>query len=202
MELSRAASDLLGPTESRVLASLARLADPVSGRQLARLAEADPSTVYRYLQRLREIGLVRASENPSATLYRLNRAHVYWAPLEAILASPARIEERIAELVQQQLGSSARVAAFGSTVAGTATARSDYDLLVIPDDDVTAADRAQLVSDLGTLIEDMTGNEAQVIDLSPSELHQLTKAGAPIAVEWKKHARPLDGRGRLEWTTA
>ncbi len=198
MELSFIGSDLFGPTESRVLAALARLADPVSGRQLTKLAGVDSNaSVQRYLAKLRSMGLVLATETPSAIFYRLNREHVYWQPIEDILASPARIDEAIIRLVRDRLGAHARVAVFGSVAEGTADAESDYDLLLVVDDWVPSALRTGTAAALAELVERLTGNECQVVDVSETELRDLVAHDSPLAREWQKYARPIDGRGRI-----
>ena len=198
MELSHIGSDLLGVTESKVLAALSRLADPVSGRHLAKLAGAKSySTVLRYLTKLRAIGLVRSTEIPSATLYRLNRDHVFWGPIEAILFARATVDAQIVALVAAELGDAARVAAFGSVATGDATAGSDYDILLVLSSSVTREDRARVSEKLNELIENLTGNEGHVVDISESELSDLVAHRSPLALELMKHARPIDGRGRI-----
>ncbi|MEQ1737472.1 MAG: nucleotidyltransferase domain-containing protein [Rhodoglobus sp.] len=198
MELSRVGSDLFGSTESQVLGALARLSDPVSGRQLTKLAGVDSnSTVQRYLAKLRRMGLVHATEIPSATLYRLNRDHVFWAAIEQVLTAPTQIEGEIAGLVQRLLGATARVAVFGSVAAGTAGADSDYDLLLIVDDQVSPAARAEAVAALAESVEALTGNECQVVDVSESELRDLAVHNSALVQEWKKYARPVDGGGQI-----
>lgn len=198
MDLSQIGADVFGITEAKVLRALSRLADPVSGRHLTKLAGAEShSTVQRYLHRLRKVGLVHATETSSATLYRLNRDHVFWKSIEEILAAPARIDQAIVERVAGELGSTARVAAFGSVASGTSGPDSDYDLLVVLDDSVPREARDRMTASLSELVEGLTGNEAQVIDVSQSELRDLTIHGSPIVAEWRNSARPLDGRGRI-----
>jgi len=198
MELSRVGSDLLGPTESQVLTALARLTDPVSGRQLTKLAGAESnSTVQRYLAKLKRIGLVFATETPSATLYRLNRTHVFWDAIQAILAAPAAIEQEIATLVARELGAAARVAVFGSVAAGTAGPDSDYDLLLIVDNSISPEARSAVVSTLTDVVEKLTGNACQVVDISEHELSNLVAHDSSIVRDWSQNARPIDGRGQI-----
>lgn len=198
MELSDIGSDLFGMTETRVLGALARLSDPVSGRQLTKLAGVESnSTVQRYLAKLRRIGLVYATETPSSTLYRLNRAHVFWGAIEQILAAPAQVEREIAELVERLLGEAARVAVFGSVAAGTASAESDYDVLLVLADGVSRTARGEATIALVELVEALTGNACQVVDVSESELRDLAVHNSALVGEWKKYARPVDGGGQI-----
>jgi predicted nucleotidyltransferase len=198
MNLNQAGADLFGVTETRVLAALARLAEPVSGRHLTRLANAEShSTVQRFLTKLRAIGLVSAMETPSATLYRLNREHVLWQPIEDMLAAPARIEQEVAELVASDLGPDARVAVFGSVAKGTAGPRSDYDLLVVVGSDTSSVARAATAERLSRRIEEITGNEGHVVDVDDNELRNLAAHGSAFFLELKSSARPIDGRGPI-----
>lgn len=198
MDISHVGADLFGDTESKVLAALARLAEPVSGRHLAKLAGADShSTVQRYLHRLRKIGLVTATTTTSATHYQLNRDHVFWGPIEAVLAAPARIEREAADLVARELGASARVAVFGSVATGSSGPESDYDLLLVVAESVSSEDRARVAIKLSDLVERLTGNAGHVIDVSESELQNLVAHESPLVAEWKTHALPIDGRGRI-----
>ncbi len=198
MDLSNAGSDLLGATEANVLRALARLDEPMSGRQIASLAgEQSHSTTQRILHRYRRIGLVEATQLSSATLYRLNREHVLWGPLREMLDAAAAVDRQIADLVAGEFGDSARVAAFGSVAAGTSRPDSDYDVLLVVGDDVPAGERERVATTVADLIERLTGNDGQVIDVSESELRDLELHGAPIVAEWKQHARPIDGKGPL-----
>lgn len=185
-----------------MLRALARLEDPVSGRQLAKLAGAgNHSTAQRYLHRLLEIGLVHGTETTAASLYRLNRHHVYSPAIKEILDSPAAVDRAVTDLVERELGPSARVAAFGSVAMGTAGPRSDYDLLLVVDDDVSQDDRTRFAARLAELVSTITGNEGQIVDVSVSELRDLIARGSPLAEAWKSTARPLDGRGPIALLT-
>lgn len=198
VDLNQAASDLFGETESRVLRALGRLNYPVSGRQLAILAgDASASTVQRYLHKLREIGLVGVTKTPSATLYDLNRRHVYWPPIEQLLAARTRVNLDIVELVEGELGPTARVAAFGSVANGVARPDSDYDLLVVVDESVSREERTRVATKIGDLIETVSGNEGHVIDVSAMELRELARHNSPLLSEWRRDARAIDGRGRI-----
>ncbi|CAN5447314.1 hypothetical protein BH10ACT7_BH10ACT7_04120 [soil metagenome] len=198
MDLSHPGVEIIGEAEANVLRSLSRLAEPASGRQLALLSGAEThSTVNRYLKKLRQIGLVHATDTPSAILYRLNRDHVFWPPLETIIGAREAIDDEIAQLVQTELGESARVAAFGSVANRSSTLDSDYDLLLIVDDRVSAEDRVRVADKIASLVERRAGNPAQVIDVSESELRDLNAHESSLVGAWRESAQPLDGRGRL-----
>lgn len=195
MELNSNGADLLGFTEARVLRALARLDDPVSGRHLARLAGLDSHmTVQRYLRRLEEIGLVLVRELPSARLYQANRQHLYWGPVESILAARDRLEGQLAQLVENRFGPDAVAAVYGSVARGESTAGSDFDLLLVVADDVDTQTRAAGVAELTTAIEAATGNSGQVIDVSVTQLENLGAADSPFVAELVRDARALGDR--------
>lgn len=195
MELNSNGADLLGVTEARVLRVLARLDDPVSGRHLAKLAGLDSHmTVQRYLRKLEAIGLVLVRETPSARLYRANRQHLYWAPVESILAARGRLEDQLAHALEERFGTQAVAAVYGSVARGESSAESDFDLLVVVDDEVGVDARAACVAELTALIEAASGNAGHVIDVSESQLELLHDVDSPFVAELMRDARPLGDR--------
>ncbi|TXK18575.1 nucleotidyltransferase domain-containing protein [Homoserinibacter sp. GY 40078] len=198
MLLTAPGADLLGSTEAAILRTLARLADPTSGRQIAKLSGgASPSSTHRYLRRLGEIGLVTATETSHATLFGLNRRHVYWGPLESLLASRVAFEKEIVDVARDEFDESVRVAVFGSVATSTAGPDSDLDVLLVLDDSVRIDDRLRGASAIADRIEEITGNEGQVIDVTETELRDLAARGSALVQEWEEHARPIDGLGPI-----
>ena len=196
VDLTHVGTDLLGGTQARVLRSLSRLENGASGRQIARLAgDESKTTVYRYLAKLHEIGLLTKTVTPAAILYRLNRDHVFWGPISAMLSALTQVNEEIVDFVKSELGPTARVAAFGSVARGDSGLASDYDLLLIVPDETGAEVRSRATQELRDLIEKRTGNQAQIIDVSERELRNLVAHNSPLVDEWRRTARPLDGRG-------
>ncbi|MDO7883475.1 nucleotidyltransferase domain-containing protein [Salinibacterium soli] len=196
MELSRVGADLLGQTEAALLSALARLSDPVTGRRLAALAgQASPATVHRLLSKFERAGLVLVQKHPHAHLYRLNREHLYWQPIEDILAAPAQLEQAIVERVHEELGDRARVALFGSVARGEATSQSDVDVLVVPPGDVSVERREVAARGIEDLILAMTGNPGQVVHLNDDEIAELDRHHSPLVRSIRASSRPIDGRG-------
>lgn len=193
MELSDAGAELLGDAESAALRVLARLSESVSGREVARRGGVSPSSMRRALERLVQTGLVRSRVSSHAVLYEANRDHVLWEPVLVILTAPARLLTEIGALVTDRAGEAATVAVFGSVARGTATADSDLDLLLVLPENTTDSIREALVDDLTTLIETRAGNPAQVLTLTPAQLHTMTAAGDPLIDSLRQDARTLAG---------
>ena len=193
MELSRIGADLFGDAEAAVLRVLAVQGRPVSGREVGRLAGVNQSSARRALHRWVEVGLVTAAYSSHATLFLLNRSHVLWDPVEAVLASPSRIEQRIAELVVSRFSVHATAALFGSVARRESTASSDLDIAVIVPDRASAADRETLVDELRQLIESSTGNEAHIVELTRHELRAMVMQGDPLVASWAAESRTVTG---------
>ncbi len=192
MDLSTPGADLLGPIRARVIAALARTADPVSGREVARLADGlAPSSTHRELQALVEVGLVTARRTSHATTYTLNREHVLWPPLAEILGSFARVEQRIRESVERHLGGEVSCALFGSVARGDSTPSSDIDLLIVTD---TESDR--VVDALDRVRDELaqfTGNNPQLIAITRPQVRRMVAAGDPLVASWQADLRMISG---------
>lgn len=194
MELSKAGADLLGENEAGLLLALSRLTRGVSGREITRLAGVRSLTsAQRALARLVDIGIVTAEESTHATLYRLNRGHILWTPVEQILASPATIAEEIGKIVQDRAGNSVTAALFGSVARGDAARGSDIDLALILADDFPAADRESLVDELHDRVEPYTGNPLQVFDVTRSELNRMLAEDDPLVRSWANDSQTIAG---------
>lgn len=194
MDLSTPGGDILGRTRALVLLALARLTEPVSGREVARLAGGiAASSTHRELQALVQIGLVEAKRSSHATTYTLNRAHVLWPALFEILASPAKVEERLGDLISNALGTTTACALFGSVARGDATVESDIDVLVVTDDEV---DSETLEDDLDRVRDDLasfTGNTPQLVAVTRSQLGRMVEADDPLVDSWERDARTISG---------
>lgn len=193
MELSRPGADLLGANEAAALRVLARQALELSGREVARLAEASPSSVRRALERLERVGLVRSRVSSHAVLYRANRVHLLWDPVLEILTAPARLEAAIAHLVTARLGEQATVAMFGSVARQVSMADSDVDVALVFADEVASEAREALVDELTALVESRTGNPAQIVGLSRSQLRTMVEHDDPLISSLSTEALTLAG---------
>lgn len=193
MDLSSSGSELLGRNEAAALRVLAHQGRPLAGRDVARLAGTSPSSTRRALLRLEGIGLVRSQESSHARLVELQRDHVLWEPVQAILTAPHRVRAAISELVVTRLGRGATTAMFGSVARGDSDGSSDVDLAVVVDDAVAAEERDSVVDDLIRLVESCTGNTAQVIVVTRSALARMVEAEDPLVRSWSDDAVTLAG---------
>lgn len=193
MDLSHPARDLIGDAAARILHRLSLVSEGLTGRRIAALAELPTSSTNRALEKLEAVGLVRALPAGNAKLYRLNRGHVLWPPVEQMLTAPARVEELAATLVHEALADRASVAVYGSMARGEAGPESDVDLLVVWLDDVPSVIRERLLRELDERLSDATGNRVEIVDVDREDLERLSRAEDPLAQSWRQDARTLWG---------
>jgi len=198
MQLSRPAEQLLGENTGRVLHRLAMVSDELTGRRIADLAGVPVTSASRVLAELEDTGLVHSRAVGPSRLYRLNRRHVLWDPIEAILAAPARVEQVAKDAVRGIVGDRATLAMFGSFARGDAGASSDVDLLLVWDDHMTADEVDAVLDALNTDVWQATGNRVEVVALHTDELAQLVHSDDPLVESWRREARTLTG---MELTT-
>jgi predicted nucleotidyltransferase len=193
MELSKIGSELLGGPEATLLLVLSRLNRPASGREVARIAGASQSTGRRALTRLAKIGLVTAEEDSHAVRYSLNRKHALWAPVQEILETSTKVSKLIGEVVRQHAGDSATAALFGSVARGEATGDSDIDIAVVVPDSFDSESRERLVDELAERAREFTGNRAQVLVVTLSEVRSMVRDHDPLIDSWREEAHTVTG---------
>ncbi|WP_445442107.1 nucleotidyltransferase family protein [Clavibacter sp. km1a] len=193
MQISDVGADLFGDADAAVLRVLAAQGRAVSGREVARLSGRNQSSARRALGRWAAVGLVHGEASAHATLFSINRAHVLWEPIERILASPARLEHAIADLVRKRTDGRATVAVYGSVARGDSHADSDIDLVLVAADDMDADEVERLRDDLTGTVERLTGNAVQVIEVSRARLREMARDDDPLVLSWREESRTLAG---------
>lgn len=194
MDLSTPGSDLIGATRARVLLALHRATEPVSGRELARRAgDLPPSSALRELRALVQLGLVHSRPSTHATTFALNRDHVLWEPVFEILASPAKVEERLGNLVSETLGRGTTCAIFGSVARGESSVESDIDILIVTDDSLESDAREDALDRVRDDLATFTGNDPQLIVVTQSQLLHMVQANDPLVGSWERDARTISG---------
>jgi predicted nucleotidyltransferase len=193
VNLSEPAADLLGANTARILLALHRVSAGLTGRRISAVTEVPPASANRVLSELREIGLVTGESAGSGTLYRLNRAHLLWEPIERMLATPAHVEQLIGSIVHDAVGDRATVAVYGSFARGEAGRDSDADILIIWNDDVTQSSRDEIIDELVERVGTSTGNAAQVVALTRDDLRRLVRSEDPLVESWRSDAKTIFG---------
>jgi predicted nucleotidyltransferase len=195
MDLTHPAYDVLDRNRARVLQRLALLADGASGRAIHSLSGVKAlRTTQQILEDLTRIGLVDLRRIGSGNIYALNREHVLWAPIEAILATPARVEQQLADVLESTLADhTAATLMYGSFARNEAGRDSDIDILVVWSDRIDEEGATELLDLVTQRIRRLTGNDPQLLALTTAELHGLVARGDPIIDSLRADARPLTG---------
>ena len=194
MNLSRPLENLLGVNAARILRRLALVNDDLTGRRIAELAEVPNASASLVFADLVGIGLVFAKDAGRSRLYRLNRKHVLWQPIEDLLASTTRIEAALASIVLARVGEKATLALYGSFVRGEAGTASDIDVLIVWDESIDTDARYEMMVAMHEEITLMTGNQLDIVDLSEVDLQRMIDAADPLVQSWREDSRTLVGK--------
>jgi predicted nucleotidyltransferase len=132
---------LSSPARVRVLRALLPLTRPVSGREAARLAGVSPRVIER-LDDLVESGILIRREGAGQHLYTVNEEHALYPALSGLFREEDRWSEDLSEALLEVLNPlrPAAVASIGSTARGEAGPGSDFDLLVLVENQGAAED--------------------------------------------------------------
>jgi predicted nucleotidyltransferase len=178
-----------------VLQVLGRTHVGVTGLQLAQLAGRSYAQVSAVVDRLAEQGLVLVEQHGRTYSYRLNRDHVVADAILDALGAAERIEEEITHTIEGWELPPISVAIFGSAARREGEPTSDVDLLVVRPDNVSEDDLAWAyqTANLAEQIELLTGNPAQLLDLTLSELLEARRSSEPLVASLRIDARTLAG---------
>ncbi len=196
MDLARPSAALLRDLDVAVLAVLAGTERPLSGREISRLAgRRSHSGVLTVLTRLSTHGLVDLQEAGRALLYTLNRDHLAAPAVELLTSMRAELFDRMRTTVSTWAVEPFHLSVFGSAARGDGDVESDIDLFLVrheqtDEDDVAwVAQRAALTG----RIHRWSGNHAAIAEVSPAQLAQLRREGAPILEQLRRDAVVVAG---------
>lgn len=210
MDLTRPGSAVLSASTQSVVAALAGTVRPLTGREVARLAEISHTGAQRVLARLVEHGVVHAEPAGRAMQYTLNRRHLVTVPLLGLLRAREELVERLASHASDWDVPAVHVSIFGSAARGDGDTRSDLDVLVVRPDGVDVDDaqwRAQL-DELAELAFAWTGNRLAWLEFSSADVAAAVASGETVIQNWRADSvllagesietllRPAGSRGR------
>ena len=179
MTLTNPLEDLISPEKALILTVLERTGQPLTGRTIAALTgTVSQSTTSRLLIGLGEHGLV--VKVPGG--YELNRDHLSYRAIEALLGARDELQRRVAKDVNAWDSPPLSVILFGSAARRQDTARSDIDLLVVRPTTMSFDDPgwAMNVANLSERVSRWCGSPCEVLEYSPDELAELTRTDDPL----------------------
>jgi predicted nucleotidyltransferase len=179
MTLSRPLEDLIAPDKAMILTVLERTGQPLTGRTIAALTgTVSQPTTSRLLIELGRHGLVM--KVPGG--YEINRDHLAYRAITALLGSRDELQRRISEDVAKWDEPPLSVVLFGSAARQQETLDSDIDLLVIRPTAVPFDDErwATNVANLSARVGRWCGSPCEVLEYSSHELAELKRTGDPL----------------------
>jgi predicted nucleotidyltransferase len=196
MDVSRPYSAVAPTVEGDVLVVLAGTTQPLTGRQVARLARrGSVAGVAKALDRLRRQGLVARLDAPPASLYTLNRQHVAAPVVEALAGLRSEFLRRVRDAFSGWEVQPVHASLFGSAARGDGALDSDVDIFVVRPATVDAEDVtwcAQLAG-LSDLVYTSTGNRAGIVDFAEQDIRQMLNEKPPVLDELRRDAIDLAG---------
>ncbi|WP_162453007.1 nucleotidyltransferase domain-containing protein [Phytoactinopolyspora mesophila] len=198
MDLTEPPTALTSRLTIAVLRSLASRRGSATTEQVRRTAGIGTAAgVRRVLEKLIEHGLV--TDTGPATrpaLYELNRDHVLYPAVQALLAAREALPRLLGESISQWRLIPVNASLFGSAARRDGGLHSDIDLLVIRPTGLAGDEPEwmQQLHDVRGQIHRWTGNHLQVLDRSWSGLVDLVHADEKIVAEWQRDAVTVHGR--------
>lgn len=187
MDVSMPITTVVPSLDGPVLAALASTTTPMGLAEVhSRAGRGSKSGVRSVLLRMIEEGLVL--EVPGGHL--LNRDHLASHAIELLATLHGELAGRIRSVVEDWPTPPALVGIFGSAARRDGDDTSDIDVLVVSDD----PDLDDRVDELAEQIHRWTGNRAQVVGRSTSEISRLRRAKEPILSEWARDLLVIFGR--------
>jgi predicted nucleotidyltransferase len=179
-----------------VLVALAGTSMAMTGRQVAAMTgRSSHAGVLSVLNRLAEHGLVERVELNRAFLFSLNRDHLAYPAVLALVGLRVALLRRIQQELEAWEVAPVHLSLFGSFARGDGDTHSDIDLFVVRPAAVAQEDprwRDQL-DELTRGISRWTGNRAAPLEASETELPRLGTDGPPILTELQADAIVLSG---------
>jgi predicted nucleotidyltransferase len=196
MDLSNPLAVLTPTLDAGVLQVLAATTGwCTAGEVHRRLGRASDAGVRRVLERLVGQGIVTADRSHRFPLYTLNRDHVAFPHIEGLTRLRGEVVNRIRSELEEWAKLPLHASLFGSFARGEAHEESDIDILLVRPDALAEGDAEWLtqVSRLADLIEKLTGNRAQIIDIAPQTLGIMAREDDPLVGSWRADAVHLCG---------
>jgi predicted nucleotidyltransferase len=196
MDVSRPHRVISHPLDGPVLRVLAGTTQPLTGRQVARLAEeGSQQGIGKALGRLAEEGLVDREEAGGASLYVLNRQHLAAPAAEVLSNLRGALLERLRKSFERWKTRPIHASMFGSAARGDGDTASDIDLFVVRPAGVDMEEEAwrKQIDRLADSVLRWTGNHAGIVEVPEEDLASLRRRRPPVLDELDQDAITLAG---------
>jgi predicted nucleotidyltransferase len=150
------------------------------------------------LDRLTDLGLlIMSGPNSEAVRYELNRDHLLYPAVQALLAVDDELTKRLREEISAWAHPPICTALIGSAARREGGPRTDVELLVVRPAHLhhhAAAEWDKQLHHLEIQVRVWTGNALRIFDRTTEDLLELTRSGASSIDEWQRDAVSVHGR--------
>jgi hypothetical protein len=196
MDLGRPYKSMIPTLDGEVLTVLAGTTHPLTGREVARLANhGSQKGIQIALNRLVEQGSVHAQHAGSSLLYTLNRDHLVTPAVEVIAGIRGELLRRLRTTIESWILPPVHASLFGSAARGDGDTTSDIDLLIVRSDKVDSEDPVwqDQIDDLAHKVLSWTGNRAGIAEVPRQAIDKLLAKERPLVKELRSDAINLFG---------
>jgi predicted nucleotidyltransferase len=185
----------IAPTVDADVLRLVRTHTALTGMKVAELAGRSYAQVRSVLRRMVDDGLVDAEQHGQAYSYRWNRDHVIADAVEAIARAAEGVERRLADEAAGWDPAPDAIVVFGSFARRDGGVKSDLDVLLVRSDEVAEGHEwwSRQRHELARKAERWTGNRAQILELSATELSVAVERNEDLVRSLRRDGRVLYG---------
>lgn len=196
MDVSRPYSAVCPTVDGDVLYVLAGTSLGLTGGQVtAMTGRRSHAGVLDSLHRLTAHGLVNRVQLNRGYLFSLNREHLAAEAVEILMNLRAKLIESIQGMIARWDIMPIHASVFGSTARGDGGLDSDIDVLLVHPPGLAGDERWQAQVDaLRDRIEAWTGNQANIVERSETQVAELVRQQRPIVAELRSDAIVVAGR--------
>ena len=197
MDLAEPGLAFAGPLSMTLLRALDGRSTPATAAQVSRIMEGGTQAgIKRALERLAHQGVCGREELGGRVLYSLNYDHVLYPAIRDALDASVLFRKRLRSFLSEWNVQPVCTLMFGSAARNDGDADSDIDLLLIRPlmrSNIQREAWAPQVHELRSRVLKWTGNHAQILDWSKSELRRASEHDEPLLSEIEEDGVLLSG---------
>ena len=193
---------LLGAVANvRVLRVLADHGGALTPTTLANRARVTRQSAWNAIARLDGLGVLERVGQGRGTSYRLNPAHPFVPPLQALFRTESQRVERLFDAVRTAAGGMkpppVAVWLFGSVARGEDRPGSDIDVAILSPEGQSSYQQYGMIEALGTFMGELTSH-ISVIAMTKDDIRRMRRKRDRFWTELKRDGVPLFGPAPAE----